>query len=93
MPFCCVLARIIYVSATPTVDMNLLPDVLGCSFDEGTCPERSEGGQAHPATYHSGTPRNRHPVVARWHAHPLRARCAPLSPASGFPVTWSRDSN
>jgi hypothetical protein len=22
-----------------------------------------------PATYRSGTPRNQHPVVARWHAH------------------------
>jgi hypothetical protein len=30
---------------------------------------------------------NQHPAVARWHAHPLRARCAPLSPASGFPVS------
>jgi len=40
-----------------------------------------------------GTPRNQYPVVARWHAHPLRARCAPLSPASGFPVAWSRDGN
>ena len=22
-----------------------------------------------PATYHTGTPRNQHPAVARWHAH------------------------
>jgi len=29
----------------------------------------------------------------RWHTHLLRARSAPLSPASGFPVSWSRDSN
>jgi hypothetical protein len=40
-----------------------------------------------PATYRPGTPRNQYPAAARWHAHPLRARCAPLSPASGFPVS------
>jgi len=39
---------------TATTDMA----VLGCSFDEETCPERSEGGQAHPATYRSATPRD-----------------------------------
>ncbi|MEJ2235855.1 MAG: hypothetical protein P8X67_18255 [Syntrophobacterales bacterium] len=38
--------------------ITVLPGVLECSFDEGTCPERSEGGQVHPATYRSGTPRN-----------------------------------
>ena len=26
-------------------------------------------GQAHTATYRSGTPRIQHPVVARWHDH------------------------
>ena len=26
---------------------------------------------------------NQHPAGARWHAHLIRARCAPLSPASG----------
>jgi len=41
-----------------TTDMAVLPCVLGCSFDESTCPERSEGGQAHPATYHLGTVRD-----------------------------------
>ena len=36
-----------------------------------------------PATYRSGTPRNQLLAVARWHSHLIRARCAPLSPASG----------
>ncbi len=27
------IARIIHESATPTVDINVLPGVLGCSFD------------------------------------------------------------
>ncbi len=44
------------------------PGVLGCSFDKGTCPERSEGGQAHPATYCSSTPRVQPPAVSRWHS-------------------------
>ncbi|MGB6380514.1 MAG: hypothetical protein WBG51_05005 [Syntrophobacteria bacterium] len=46
--------------------MAVLPGVLGCSFDrlpETTLPETSPGqagqaGQAPPATYRSGTPRN-----------------------------------
>ncbi|MDH3928808.1 MAG: hypothetical protein OEV22_12790 [Deltaproteobacteria bacterium] len=38
-----------------------------------------------------GTRRKR--LRCAWHAHLLRARSAPLSPASGFPVSWSRDSN
>jgi len=49
--------------------MAVLPCVLGCSFDEGTCPERSEGGQAHPAMYYSSTPRVQPPAVTRWHVH------------------------
>ncbi|MGB5922344.1 MAG: hypothetical protein WBH36_08955, partial [Syntrophobacteria bacterium] len=44
-----------------TVYLTVLPGVLGCSFD------RLRTGS--PATYRSGTPRNQHPAVARWHAH------------------------
>ncbi|MGB6278984.1 MAG: hypothetical protein WBG91_02080 [Syntrophobacteria bacterium] len=80
--------------------MDVLPGVLGCSFDPfdelraGKLPETTLG------TGRTGSPcdvpfryGNQHPAVARWHTHLLRARCAPLSPASGFPVSWSRDSN
>ncbi|MEJ2235428.1 MAG: hypothetical protein P8X67_16015 [Syntrophobacterales bacterium] len=52
------LTRIFHDSPAATTDMAVLPGVLGCSFDEGTCPERSEGGQVHPATYRSGTETN-----------------------------------
>ena len=41
-------------SQAATTDMAVLPGVLGCRV---------------PATYHSGTPRNQHPAVSRWHAH------------------------
>ncbi|MFA9434743.1 MAG: hypothetical protein ACERKR_08720, partial [Deltaproteobacteria bacterium] len=36
-----------------------------------------------PATYRSGTPRNQHPVVARWHAH-LRGLATAIHEISGL---------
>jgi hypothetical protein len=70
--------------------MAVLPGVLGCSFDEGTCPERSEGGQAHPATYRSGAPRAQHPAVARWHAH-LHGLATAIHELSGlaYTINWT----
>ena len=32
------------------------------------------------------------PEDARKDGHIIRARCAPLSPASGFPVSWSQQA-
>jgi hypothetical protein len=65
---------------TATTDMAVLPGVRGCRPLRRTVQVRK------------AIPRYRG-TVAKWHAHPLRACCAPLSPASGFPVSWSRDSN
>jgi hypothetical protein len=79
------LALIIHESAAPTVDMTVLPGVLGCSFD------RLRTGS--PATYCSSTPRIQTPAVARWTSHLIRARCSPLSPASGFPVSRPHDTD
>ena len=59
-------APIFHEWSTATADLAVLPGVLGCSFDVGTCPERSEGGQAHLATYRLGTPQVQRPAVARW---------------------------
>ena len=36
-----------------------------------------------PATYHSGTPRNQHPAVARWHTH-LRGLATAIHEISGL---------
>ena len=36
-----------------------------------------------PATYHSGTPRNQHPAVARWQAH-LRGLATAIHEISGL---------
>jgi hypothetical protein len=67
---------------TATTDMAVLPGVLGCSFD------RLRTGSPCDVPFRYGNQsRGTAGRVARWHAHPLRARCAPLSPASGFPVS------
>ena len=63
--------RIFHESLAATTDMAVLPGVLGWSA---------------PATYRSGTPRNRHPAVARWHAH-LRCLATAIHEISGFTVS------
>ena len=74
--------------AQPGCCMNyLLRPRIWPSFLASSGVPSTGSGQAHPATYRSGTPRNQLPAVARWHAHLIRARSAPLSPASGFPVS------
>ena len=40
--------------------------------------------------YLNGTSQGPTPEDARKDSHIIRARCAPLSPASGFPVSWSQ---
>jgi hypothetical protein len=40
--------------------------------------------------YLNGTSQGLTPEYARKDGHIIRARCAPLSPASGFPVSWSQ---
>jgi hypothetical protein len=40
--------------------------------------------------YLNGTSQGPTPEDARKDAHIIRARSAPLSPASGFPVSWSQ---
>jgi hypothetical protein len=40
--------------------------------------------------YLNGTSQVSTPEDARKDYHIIRARCAPLSPASGFPVSWSQ---
>jgi hypothetical protein len=75
------LAGMFHESPAATTDMAVLPGVLGCRHLRRTVQVRLG-----PIPRYRGT-------VAKWHVHPLRARSAPLSPASGFPVTRSRDSN
>jgi len=49
-------------------------------------PYRGIGSEA----YLYGTSQGPTPEDARKDGHIIRARCAPLSPASGFPVSWSQ---
>jgi hypothetical protein len=59
------LTRMFHEWPTATTDMAVLPSVLGCSFDrlpatglpETISGQAGQAGQAHPATYRSGTPR------------------------------------
>jgi hypothetical protein len=67
------LTRIFHELLAATTDMAVLPGVLGCRLLRLTVQVR----KAILRYRETG---------ARWHAHPLRARYAPLSPASGFPV-------
>ena len=43
-----------------------------------------------PEAYLNGTSQGSTPEDARKDDHIIRARYAPLSPASGFPVSWSQ---
>jgi hypothetical protein len=43
-----------------------------------------------PRAYLNGTSQGPTSEDARKDGHIIRARCAPLSPASGFPVSWSQ---
>ena len=52
-------------------------------------PSRATAGLG-PEAYLDGTSQGQTLEDAREGAHIIRARCAPLSPASGFPVSWSQ---
>jgi hypothetical protein len=43
-----------------------------------------------PEAYLNGTSQGPTPEDVRKDVHIIRACCAPLSPASGFPVSWSQ---
>ena len=45
----------------------------------------TSSGQAPPATYRSGTPRNQHPAVARWYTH-LRGLATAIHKISGLEI-------
>jgi hypothetical protein len=65
-------------------------------FHELLLPDHEDGratGQPQgvgPEAYLNGTSQGATPEDARKDGHIIRARCAPLSPASGFPVSWSQ---
>ena len=67
-----------HASLAATADMVVLPGVLGCR-----ALRRTVQVNLGPTTLR--LPGGK-PIC-------FRARCAPLSPASGFPVSGSRDSN
>jgi hypothetical protein len=69
---------------------------LACIFHEFPLRDREDGraaGQPQglgPEAYLNSTSQGVRPEDAWKDVHIIRARCAPLSPASGFPVSWSQ---
>jgi hypothetical protein len=55
-------------------------DGLATGQPQGVGPEACLNGKSQGLTLED----------ARKDGHIIRARCAPLSPASGFPVSWSQ---
>jgi len=62
---------------------NLLRPRIWPSFLASSGVPSTGSGQAPPATYRSGTPRNQHPAVARWHNH-LRGLATAVHEISGL---------
>jgi hypothetical protein len=50
-------------------------------------PEALRPRVSAPVTYHSGTPRDQHPAVARWHAH-LRGLVTAIDETSGLEANY-----
>ena len=67
-----IIAPTFHESPAATTDMTALLSELEAlragSLASSGVPSAGSG-QAHSATYRSGTPRIQHPVVARWHDH------------------------
>ncbi|MDH3838863.1 MAG: hypothetical protein OET57_19130, partial [Desulfobacteraceae bacterium] len=55
------------------------------SFRASSGVPSTGSGQAPPATYRSGTPRNQSPAVARWQAH-LRGLATAIHEISGLGI-------
>ena len=51
---------------------------------------RNPKSEIEAEAYLNGTSQEPTPEDGRKDGHIIRARCAPLSPASGFPVSWSQ---
>jgi len=67
--------------------MNCCRETMEMGVPPGNRPAyRGIGSEA----YSYGTSQGPTSEDARKDVHIIRARCAPLSPASGFPVSWSQ---
>ena len=62
--------------------------LLSRNHEDGRATWQPQGVGAE--AYLNGTSQGPTPEDARKDGHIIRARCAPLSPASGFPVSWSQ---
>ncbi len=63
-------------------------ELLSRDHEDGRATGQPQG--VGPEAYLNGTSQGTTPEDARKDGHIIRARCAPLSPASGFPVSRSQ---
>jgi hypothetical protein len=66
----------------------IIHEFLSRDHEDGRATVQPQGVGSE--TYLNGTLQGPTPEDARKDDHIIRARCAPLSPASGFPVSWSQ---
>jgi hypothetical protein len=67
---------------------RMFHELLSRDHADGRATRQPQGVGAE--AYLNGTSQGPTPEDARKDGHMIRARCAPLSPASGFPVSWSQ---
>ena len=75
------------ISFSPEMLAWIFHELLSRDHEDG-CATWQPQGVGFEA-YLNGTSQWPTPEDARKDGHIIRARCAPLSPASGFPVSWS----
>ncbi len=68
---------------------RIFHELLSRDHEDGRATRQPSRGIG-PEAYLNGTSQGPTPEDARKDEHIIRARCAPLSPASGFPVSWSQ---
>ena len=66
---------------------RLFHELLSRDREDGRATGQQQGVESE--AYLNGTSQGSTPEDARKDGHIIRARCAPLSPASGFPVSRS----
>jgi hypothetical protein len=67
---------------------RIFHELLSRDHEDGLATWQPQGVGSE--AYLNGTSQRATPEEARKDSHIIRDRCAPLSPASGFPVSWSQ---
>jgi len=79
-----------YSAEIPLVLARIFHELLSRDQEDGRATGQPQG--VGPEAYLNGTSQGPTLEDARKDGHIIRARCAPLSPASGFPVSWPQQA-